>query len=126
MNRRSVVFAAISLAFLAGGQTRADLIVGPSSFGTVGGSDTYWGIQFTALCASTLTGVDYNHRNPVPFGNPDSGTISLKDVTSNSTVYTYNYAANAPQVIALAARCLAGERAQLPIDRDFDGRFRWK
>jgi hypothetical protein len=90
------------MVFFFGRQARADLIAGPTNFGSVGGSDTFWGIQFTALQASTLTGFDYNHRNPAPFGNPISGTISLNDLTSNSNVYSYNYSADAPQVIGLA------------------------
>lgn len=99
MHRRTWILPALSLLFLGLGQARAASIAGPSSFTSVGGSDTYWGIQFTALQGSTLVGFDYTHRANT-FGNPLTGTISLNDITTSTTVYSTSYGANAAQVLA--------------------------
>lgn len=96
---RGLAFIALGLTVFMAAEVKADVMVGPTSFGTVGGSDTYWGIQFTALHDSTLTSFDYNHRDPVPFGNPITGTVSLNDLTTSTTVYTQNYGPDAPKVI---------------------------
>jgi hypothetical protein len=101
MNRRTWILPALSLLLVGPGQASAASIAGPSSFTVVGGGDSFWGLQFTALQASTLTGFDYNHRAPT-FGNPISGTISLNDVTSGTTVYSATYGVNVAQVIAFA------------------------
>jgi hypothetical protein len=97
-----VALLVTGLTALAAPDLQAGVIAGPSAFSVVGGSDSLWGIQFTALDNSTLTGFDYNHRNPVPFGNPLTGTISVNDLTTSSTVYTYNYGTNAAQDLAFS------------------------
>ena len=80
----------LSLTVFAAAEARAGVIVGPTTFSNVGGVDTLWGIQFTALQDATLTSFDYNH-NPTTFGNPFSGTVSVIDTTSSMTVYSANY-----------------------------------
>ncbi len=87
--------AALTLLVLSDGRSNAAVIVGPTSWTTVGGSDTNWGIQFTALDSSVLTSFDYTHRT-ANFGNPFSGTITLKDATTNTTVYSTTYSPLAP------------------------------
>ena len=62
MKIKRFVLSALALAFLGLGQVSADTIAGPSSFAVVGGTTPVWGIQFTALDNSTLTGFDYNHN----------------------------------------------------------------
>jgi hypothetical protein len=101
MKRRTLILPVLSLLFLGLGQAEAGLIAGPTTFSVVGGADTFWGIQFTALQNTTLTGFDYHH-NPTTFGNPFTGTISLNDLTSLSTPYSFNYGVNSPTVLSLA------------------------
>ncbi len=100
MNCRRWILLTLSLLWLGVGEAKAGFIAGPATFQVTGGSDTYWGIQFTALQNSTLTGVDYNHRSNM-FGDPFTGTISLIDTTTSVTTVLDNYPMNAPQVIVL-------------------------
>jgi hypothetical protein len=95
--------AAVALLLGGAGQAKADVLVGPSSLPFNGSSsDTNWGIQFTALHNSTLTGFDYNHL-PVFGGlNPFTGTITLRDITSSTTVYSTPYGPNTPTVITFS------------------------
>jgi hypothetical protein len=98
VKRASLMLAALALLLGGERQARADIIAGPSSFPVIGSNDTSWGIQFTALQNSTLTGFDYHHH-PDTFGQPFTGTISLKDLTSNTTVYSTNYNTGTPTII---------------------------
>jgi len=115
MKRATWILAAVFLMVIGVAPVRAGTIVGPSSFGVVGGNDTIWGIQFTALDNSTLTSFDFNH-NPTTFGNPFSGTVSLNDVTASSTPYSNSYAAFSPNPIlfsGLSVGLVAGHEYQL-------------
>ncbi|MFI5456701.1 MAG: PEP-CTERM sorting domain-containing protein [Isosphaerales bacterium] len=115
MKRVALISAAVVLLVIGAAQVKADTIVGPSAFGSVGGNDTLWGIQFTALDNSTLTSFVYNH-NPTTFGNPFSGTISLNDLTAVTTPYTSPYAAFSPNPLpfsGLSVGLVAGHDYQL-------------
>lgn len=78
MKRTIVTIAAMAMLLQCEDRLRAGTIAGPSSFGSVGGSDTYWGIQFDALQNSTLTGFDYNHRGPTNGSALFNGTITVR------------------------------------------------
>lgn len=99
--------SALTLLFLGLGQVKADVLAGPSSLPIIGGNDTLWGIQFTALTSATLTGFDYNHRDNNFGDNGLFGTISLNDVTTSTTVYTSPYGTNQPAVISFTGLNIA-------------------
>ncbi len=97
--------ASLSVLVLLGigaGHVRAATLTGPSAWTVTGGNDTLWGIQFTALDNSTLTGFDYNHRNNNFGNNGLFGTISLNDISTSTTVYTSPYGTDLPAVVAFA------------------------
>src|SRR4051812_4930436 len=75
-------------------------MVGPTQFQIAGTGDSVWGIQFTALQDRVLRSFDYHHRSN-DFGNPFSGTITLKDITSNTIEFTYNYPTSTPTVLSI-------------------------
>lgn len=116
MKRTIAILAVMTMVVLSGGRARAGTVAGPASFGSVGGSDTYWGIQFDALTNSTLTGFDYNHRGPSNGNQFFTGTITVNDITSSTQVYTTNYGTSSPDPIAysgLAISLVAGHTYQL-------------
>src|SRR4051794_20529106 len=100
--RFGVALLALSaLALLGGaGQAKAGLIAGPATF-PVAGTDTSWGIEFKALDNSVLTSFDYHHliiTGPPPTSR-FSGTVTLFDKTTSTTVFTQNYAPGSPFTI---------------------------
>ena len=77
MLKRPTVLFAVLASLLGMQQAKADIIVGPTISPTdghthIGGSDSQWGIDFTALDNSVLTSFDYTHRT-ADFGNNFSG-----------------------------------------------------
>ncbi len=99
MNRRTWILLALPLLSLGIAPAKGGTIAGPSSFSSIGGTDTVWGIQFTALQNSVLTGFDYN-QTPSSTSNPFFGTISVIDITSTPTsVFSTSYAAGSPTVV---------------------------
>lgn len=115
MKRATLILATLVLLLGGVNQVNAGIIVGPTSFDVVGGNDTSWGIQFTALQNAILTGFDYNHLSN-QFGNPLSGTLSLNDITSSTNVFSTPYPAFAAQVLSftgLSVALIAGHNYQL-------------
>jgi hypothetical protein len=112
MKRIIVIVAAMALMTVGADQARAGSIAGPSSFSVVGGSDTMWGIEFLALQNSTLTGFDYHHH-PDTFGQPFTGTVSVYDETTNTTVYSSAYGTGTPTVISYSGLNVALQSGHL-------------
>lgn len=90
-----IALAILSLALCAG-SLQAEIIPGPTSF-PISARDNNWGIQFTALANSTLTGFDYNHL-PAGGVNVFTGQITLKNITQATTLLTINYVPGIPTV----------------------------
>jgi hypothetical protein len=119
--KRFVLFVVASALLLGGvGQTKAGNISGPTALPYTGSGDSDWGIQFNALQNVTLTGFDYNHL-PVSGPSPFSGTISVKDLTTSSTIFSTPYGTGEPTVIAftgLNISLTAGNTYQLLATSD--------
>jgi hypothetical protein len=90
----------VALLWGGTGRAKAGVIVGPTTL-PFEGTDTSWGLEFKALDNSTLTSFDYNHlvvTGPPPT-NPFSGTVTLVDKTTSTTVFTQNYSPGSPFTI---------------------------
>lgn len=107
---------AIAILFAGLKQADAAIIVGPTTLPNSGSSsDTNWGIQFTALQNTTLTGFDYYHL-PTFGPNPFTGTITLTDITTSTAVFTSPYGPGAPTIINFSGLNIAlngGDKYQL-------------
>jgi hypothetical protein len=101
MKRTLAILATLALLTLGVDRARASSIAGPASFPIVGGTDTMWGIEFVALQNSTLTGFDYHHH-PDTFGQPFTGTVSVYDETTSTTIYSSAYGTGTPTVISFS------------------------
>ena len=92
----TVLAASIVLSVVCNNAS-ANLIVGPTSgynIGIVGGSvsntqPSTWGIQFTANQSSNFVSFDFNQKAGLT-GSDTAGTINLKDVTSSTTIDTWD------------------------------------
>ncbi len=120
MKRAFWILAALVCLFGGAGQAMAGTLVGPTSFAVVGANDSLWGIQFTALDNSTLTGFDCNH-NPTSFGNPFTGTIYVNDITTSTNLFTQDYTAGSSNPLVFAGLNVAlttGDAYQLVATSD--------
>jgi len=105
MKHTTLIVAALPALFLGIAQAKGGTIIGPSSLGIVGGNDTSWGIQFTALQNSVLESFDY-YQKPTTGSSPFFGTISLNDITTPSTVYSTTYSVGSPTVVSITGLTL--------------------
>jgi hypothetical protein len=98
--------ATLTLFFVSVEPANAAVIVGPTSFPVQGGNDTTWGIQFTALDNSALTGFNFTHHTALfAGGNLGTGTIEVLDKTTGTTVFSSpfgNSISGSPEVISFS------------------------
>ncbi len=92
----TAVFAASVVLSVLDNKASANVIVGPTptAIGSIGGASnppqpSTWGLQFTANDDSHLVAFTFTQKGS-QFGSNNVGTITLKDVTSNTTVDTWS------------------------------------
>ena len=87
----TAIFAASMALTVASNQASANVIVviPPINAGGSTGATSSWGIQFTANDYSHLVSFDFTQKGS-PFGNNNAGTITLTDITSNTTVDSWD------------------------------------
>jgi len=94
---------------------RGAVIVGPPL--PFNGTDSSWGLQFTALQNSVLTGFDYNHLPVQGIPSPFTGNISLTDITTSTLLFSQNYLPGSPNPVitfsGLSILLSAGHNYQL-------------
>jgi len=87
-----------AIAFVVGvSAASAAVIVGPPV--TVNGTDVSWGLQFTAVQNSVLTGFDYSHLAVQGVPSPFTGNITLTDITTSTPLFSQNYLPGSPNPV---------------------------
>ena len=92
----TALFVASVVLSVVDNKASANVIVGPipTAIGSIGGASnppqpSTWGLQFTANDYSHLVAFTFTQKGS-QFGSNNVGTITLKDVTSNTTVDSWS------------------------------------